>query len=288
MLQQLFGSTDSNIRQTDIVMLLTPRIVRSHELTRSDLAPIYIGPQSNLSLGGGPPPLINVPAAEPPAAAPPVPAAPVSRRPMAPRRRLRFRREARRFPGSRPCRPTPPPTPAEPPPVPPATAGCNAAEPPPTPPPTPTPETQPSPGDSTAAGRRRGRAHHARGASRNARGRQVRTPCRFPISGASRLSTISLSISFNPAVLRVRSVQEGTFMRQGGITPTFTQQVDATAGRIDIAITRPGDQTGAQGTGLLAAVLFEPVAAGQTALTITGVGTVVGGGPAVLSLRRRQ
>ena len=109
-------------------------------------------------------------------------------------------------------------------------------------------------------------------------------PYTVPISinGATRLSTISLSIAFNPARLRVRSVQEGTIMRQGGITPTFTQQVDANAGRIDIAITRPNDLTGAVGTGLLAAVLFEPVAAGQTPLTVTGVGTVVGGGTAAL------
>ena len=109
-------------------------------------------------------------------------------------------------------------------------------------------------------------------------------PYTVPISinGATRLSTISLSIAFNPAILRVRSVQEGTIMRQGGITPTFTQQVDANAGRIDIAITRPNDLTGAVGTGLLAAVLFEPVAAGQTPLTVTGVGTVVGGGTAAL------
>jgi hypothetical protein len=102
------------------------------------------------------------------------------------------------------------------------------------------------------------------------------------ISNAARLSTISISIAFNPAVLRVRSVQEGTLMRQGGITPTFTQQVDTAAGRIDIAVTRPNDLTGAMGTGLLAAVLLEPVAAGQSALTVTGVGSVVGGGAAAL------
>src|SRR5262245_58839932 len=65
-IQQLFSANDQTIRQTDIVMMLTPRIVRSHELTATDLAPIYIGPQSNFSLGSGPPPLINVPA-EPPA-----------------------------------------------------------------------------------------------------------------------------------------------------------------------------------------------------------------------------
>ena len=33
---------------------------------------------------------------------------------------------------------------------------------------------------------------------------------------------------------------------------------------------------------LLAAVLFEPVAAGQAAVTMTGVGSVVGGGGAAL------
>ena len=107
-------------------------------------------------------------------------------------------------------------------------------------------------------------------------------PYTVPISinGASRLSTISLSVTYNPALLRVRSVQEGTFMRQGGIAPAFTNQVDSTAGRIDIAITRPGDQTGAVGSGLLAAMLFEPVATGTATLNVAGVGTIAGSGAA--------
>jgi hypothetical protein len=109
-------------------------------------------------------------------------------------------------------------------------------------------------------------------------------PYTVPISigGASRLATLSLSITYNPAVVRVRTVQEGTFMRQGGIAAVFTPQVDNPGGRVDIAITRPGDQTGAVGTGLVGALLIEPVAAGATTLTITGVGTVVGGGAAAL------
>lgn len=103
------------------------------------------------------------------------------------------------------------------------------------------------------------------------------------ITGASRLSTITVSINYNPAVLRVRNVQEGSFMRQGGIAAAFTQQVDPAAGRIDIAITRPGDQVGAAGTGLLAAVLFEPVGAGSATLTLSGVGATVGGGTAPIT-----
>ena len=100
------------------------------------------------------------------------------------------------------------------------------------------------------------------------------------ISGASRLSTLSLSITYNPSVVRMRSVQEGTFMRQGGIAAAFSSQNDSAAGRVDIVITRPNDQTGAVGNGLLAAVLFEPVAAGMTSVTVTGVGTVAGSGSA--------
>ena len=102
------------------------------------------------------------------------------------------------------------------------------------------------------------------------------------ITGASRLSAITVSITFNPALLRVRSVSEGTFMRQGNVTPTFTQQVDSGAGRIDIAIVRTADQVGASTAGLLAAILFEPVSAGTGTLTVSGSGTQAGGGDASL------
>jgi hypothetical protein len=42
---------------------------------------------------------------------------------------------------------------------------------------------------------------------------------------------------------------------------------------VDITITRPGDQTGASGTGLLAAVLFDAIAPGGSTLSISGVAT---------------
>lgn len=71
-------------------------------------------------------------------------------------------------------------------------------------------------------------------------------------------------------------------MRQGGATPTFTQQVDSGAGRIDIAIVRAGDQVGASTSGLLAAILFEPVAAGTGTLSLSGSGSMAGGATASL------
>jgi len=70
-LRNLLGANDSEVRQTDIVMLLTPRIVRTQQLTAEDVSPIFIGSQQSLGLGG-PPPLIapTVTNAEVPAAAP--------------------------------------------------------------------------------------------------------------------------------------------------------------------------------------------------------------------------
>jgi general secretion pathway protein D len=278
-LQQLFGNTDSNIRQTDIVMLLTPRIVRSHELTATDLAPIFIGPQSNFSLGAGPPPLINVPAPPEPGvviggtpapATPPVPQIPAGSSPV---------------PGMTvppatpaPAAPTPQPQPPAlvlPPPEPTTPPTLTAPTPPrdPVPAPAPSPAVQPPP----AAGGG-GRITLAAPPEMRVGGGPYTVP--ISISGASRISTLSLSITYNPAVVRMRSVQEGTFMRQGGIAAAFTSQNDSAGGRVDIVITRPNDQTGAVGNGLLAAILFEPVAAGMTTINVTGVGTVAGTGTA--------
>ena len=59
-------------------------------------------------------------------------------------------------------------------------------------------------------------------------------------------------------------------MRTGGVQATFTQQVDAATGRIDIAVVRTGDTTGVAGTGLLAAILFDAVGGGPANLTVTG------------------
>jgi hypothetical protein len=110
-------------------------------------------------------------------------------------------------------------------------------------------------------------------------------PYTFPISvlNASRLSTLSLTITFDPALLRVRSIQEGSFMRSGGVAATFTQQ--AAPGRVDIAISRTADVTGASGTGLLGAILFDPAGPGMGTLTLSGVGTSAGGAPVSLQFR---
>jgi hypothetical protein len=97
------------------------------------------------------------------------------------------------------------------------------------------------------------------------------------VSNAARLSTVTLTITFDPNLLRVRAVQEGSFMRLGGASPTFAQQVSP--GRVDITISRGPDATGATGSGLLAAILFDPIAPGSATLTPSGTATGPGGTP---------
>ena len=69
------------------------------------------------------------------------------------------------------------------------------------------------------------------------------------ISGASQLFMVSLTVTFDPSVLRVRTVQEGGSMRLGGAQVSFTQQVDTEAGLIRFTSTRDDDITGAVGPG---------------------------------------
>jgi type II secretory pathway component GspD/PulD (secretin) len=263
----MFASNDTQVQQTDIIMLLTPRIVRTQELTQQDLDPIFIGTANYPALGGTPP-LIQVeptaPAAAPAApGAAPAPAVPGAGLSVAP-------------PGSGPIPGTttlPPAAAAPAPALPPTLAGPNApAAAPPANVPAGTPGVQALP---TATGGQ---------VLLSVPGNDFRTgagPYTVPITvtGTSRLSTVSLTVTYNPAVIRVRTVQEGSFMRTGGGNASFTQQADPNGGRIDIAILRTNDTTGVAGTGVLGALIFDAIAPGNANLSISGSATAPGGAP---------
>jgi general secretion pathway protein D len=276
-IKQLFSNNDQSIQQSDVVMLLTPRIVRSREFTANDLGPIYIGTQSNLGLSG-PPPLIGqaAQASEPPQGA--APAAAPAAAATAPAGGAAVPPPGQAVPPG--ASPTPPATtpplappaapqfPANPPAALPPQGGANSS---PVPAP---PAGAPVPGPtSVSAGQ----------IVMSVPGPEFRLgggPYLVPVSitGASQLSGITLTITYNPAAVRLVNVQEGSFMRAGGVGASFSQQPDPVAGRVDIAIVRRGDVTGVAGTGLLAGLLFEPVASGQANLSVTGSASGPNGG----------
>jgi general secretion pathway protein D len=102
-------------------------------------------------------------------------------------------------------------------------------------------------------------------------------PVPISINGVSRASTATITMTFNTSAVRARTVQEGSFMRQGGVATSFTPRIDPAAGRVDIVITRVSDAVGASGSGLLASVLFEAIAPGSTSFNVSGTATTPDG-----------
>jgi len=70
-LRHLFGATDTAVQETDIVMLLTPRIVRAPQFTQQDVSPLHIGTQRNIGVSWPPPLIAPVPGAGSPPDGPP-------------------------------------------------------------------------------------------------------------------------------------------------------------------------------------------------------------------------
>ena len=99
------------------------------------------------------------------------------------------------------------------------------------------------------------------------------------ITGVQQVGTVTLTLTYNPAVLRAEAVTQGTFMQQGGVTTTFAPKIDAAAGRIDIPISRPASANGASGTGLLVGIAFQAVGAGSSTVAVSGVVLTADGKP---------
>ena len=274
-LRDLFASNDREIVQTDIVMLLTPHVVRTSALTQKDFTPVFVGTQGNLGLTG-PPPLIQ-PRGEPaPQAASP---APVTGPAGA----------ARQVPPAQAAQPPAQQAPAQ------AMPSTAAQQAPPAPAAQPPAQQVPAQAMPSTAAQQAPLAQAAAPAAPPPQADALRIiltppgaplmvaaqPATVPISvfGASRISTVTLSLRFDPKVVRVRLVQEGTFLSSGGGTVTFAQQVDATAGRVDITLTRTGDVTGVSGDGVLASVVFDAIGSGISPLGLGGVVTGPGGLP---------
>ncbi len=250
-IRSLFGGTDTTVGASDIIMIITPRILRSQELTPADLAPMYVGTGNNFGATSQPPliteqSLAGVAAgqAAPPAGATPPPVATAA-----------------------------PPTIQQPPPATPPTGAGRAVG------------IVPIQGGGDAPPAASGQARIVitpPGAELQMGGQPYNVP--LTVTNASQMSTMSLTVTYNPAVLRATVVNEGNLMRADGATTTFVPRIDADTGRIDLAITRPGDKVGATGNGLLATIVFEAIGPGQSQIALAGVAMSAAGQQVPLQL----
>lgn len=301
-IRQLFSNNSINKQDTDIVMMITPHIVSGHDLTTQDVGNIYVGTQANFGLSGPPSLIAPQPQAPnpPPAAGgtPPVgqpnafvpsgaaPGTGSAMNPVSPLVPGTSRVPGPTLPATPPATAQPATPTTTPPTTTPETTPPAGTPPAGTPPPVPAIPPREAPSAAAAAAPPAGGATPAQiivtppGTEFRVAGGPYTVP--VSINNASRLSAVTLTITYNPAVLRVRTVQDGTFMRQGGVTASFTPRIDANTGRVDIAVARAGDQTGASGAGLLAALLFDAIAPGSSTITVTGVANTPEGTPVSL------
>ena len=240
-LRNIFGNTQTEIDQSDLVMIITPRIIRSHELTVDDLKPKFVGVGQNFG-SGGVPQLISPDALPPPAVVPP--GTPVPGQPGTPT-------------AGQPSTPT-------------TTTGTPARAPGVVPIQPVTPATEPAGPPS------QGRVFVTAPTAPLTAGAPYTVP--IMIENVSQpLGVLSLTVTYDPTILRAVNVVQGTHMQQGGVTTTFAPKIDAATGRVDIAIARPFDRPGAVGNAVLGAIAFEAVRSGTSPITIQGVITTTTG-----------
>jgi general secretion pathway protein D len=192
----LFSSTNQAIQQTDVILTITPYIVREISITEEDRKPLWIGPQG-ISAGR-----TSV---------------------RSPEESLRERRMKQK------------------------------------------------PGLKRAAGRETGQSRIFLSPT-NLEARQNRE---FRISVNARIQeevgNMTLNISFNAAVLRLKDVVKREFLNRLGRDVPFLKSIDNSSGTCTIGFSSTEIGKGLRGTGSLATLIFEPVGKGESIIAVTSV-----------------
>jgi len=93
------------------------------------------------------------------------------------------------------------------------------------------------------------------------------------LNGAQNAYSIPLQVSYDPKVLQVVNVSNGTLLSQDGQAVALVHRDDDTSGTLQITATRPPGATGVSGQGTVVTLTFMAKAPGQSTLTISKGGT---------------
>lgn len=232
-LGKLFSYNDTRKTQTDIVLSLTPHILRVPDIRVEDKEPIWIGTEENPS-PMGPLPQMRRPFEEVEGPGGPLPI----ERPGRPGREPGIRRPdlEEEEPEELPEEELPPED-EEP-----------IDE---------TPRPQP------------GRASMILnpGSSEAAIGSQFSIT--LNLNGVENLSSVNLVLRYDPALMSIQdaNVQEGNFMRQAGAA-AFFKHVDKASGTVTLGSTATGSPKGVSGNGHFATLVFDAVAEGSATVRV--------------------
>jgi general secretion pathway protein D len=262
LLKHLFGTTETEKKETDIVLTLTPHIIRVPDINQADLEPLWIGTDQDVGLRGasktspfGAPfetdgteevePTADGGIVDPQAANPLPPAAPVAGAVgvLQGQANGNGNGQAAQLAGTQG-----------------KTSGANtggtvsggAA---------PAPAAQPPAAPTTAiVSFNPPNAFATVGDT---------VTVQVMISQADRVGSVPFHIAYDPKILQfVAPGSEGSFLKQGGATTIYNAQA-STLNEIFVALARVGVPTGAGGEGMLCTLQFQAIAQGRATLTFT-------------------
>jgi general secretion pathway protein D len=94
-------------------------------------------------------------------------------------------------------------------------------------------------------------------------------PVNLLISGAQNVYSVPVQLNYNPNLLQLVNVSNGSFLSQDGQIVTLVHREDESLGQSQITVSRPSGAGGVSGQGTVATITFVAKASGQTPLTIT-------------------
>lgn len=84
------------------------------------------------------------------------------------------------------------------------------------------------------------------------------------IDNARNVGHVPFNLSFNPDVLQIVDVTMGALLGKDGAQVSFVRDYDNKAGQLRVSLARLGKETGVDGSGILCTVVFKAVGAGST------------------------
>jgi general secretion pathway protein D len=231
------GSNRKEKEETEILISITPHLVRAPKITQEDIASLNVGTRELVRVQGARPPLFGEPE-ETPSPAPgesPAPAVP----PPA---------------GARPApQPTLPPPPASGTQIPPSRLPL------PSPAPSPSPEEGPPPGPSQAAPMVSAVFSPPEATIKlNTNG-----SVSVVLMGAKDVNRVDISLTYDSALAEAVDVTTGSLMTVDGANVGIEKGMEP--GRVRASVSRP---TGVSGSGAVATFTFRGVGAGRSALSL--------------------
>ena len=101
------------------------------------------------------------------------------------------------------------------------------------------------------------------------------------LRSAEELGNMSFVLSFNSQILELKQVLMGGFVRQFGENPSFLKNIDNSSGACTIGFSSPDMSRGFKGTGVVATLVFNTKAKGESTVSVTSITANRPGGQAV-------